>query len=250
MLFDPERRWTPRAGCKDADTELFFSDSGHPSKRPSPKTQAAWDSIKAKYCKHCPVMQECRRDTLGELYGVWGGRDQVERSRIRSRLSKAVTRWPEEERLAWGKEMHRLRESGIVHRDIQRMTGIGEVPAAYLIKYWLEHLAAKEAAEPAPAPVADGVTRTKDPFPEVPGSRNCWVRNNGIVQDAFYRAETEEGDWIQVQLSNRGRRTAVIKWIPAEDVQIYSPQARVVRKRAPRVGGPKTKKKAEIDAAA
>lgn len=239
MLYDPERRWVVKALCKGADTGLFFVDAGNPAKKPSAATQRFWDTIKEDYCEACPVLAECRRDTLGEMYGVWGGRDQYERSQLRVRLAKAIKGWPEEERLTWGKELHRLRSSGLVFRDIQRMTGIPEVPAAYLIKVWVAHQEAAEAAAlaaPAPEPPAPEPAQPPEPFPRSPGSRHCWVRNNGIIQDAFYRAETEDGAWVLVQLSNRGRSSAVIKWIAVDDVDLYNPQARVVRKRKARMG--------------
>lgn len=50
----------------------------------SDTVQAAWDEAK-KICSFCPVASECRRDTLGEEYGVWGGLDEHERYLVRSK---------------------------------------------------------------------------------------------------------------------------------------------------------------------
>lgn len=97
-----------------------------------------------------PVMHQCRRDTLGENDGVWGGLDPHQRFRIRQALPAAVKRRPQERRLRLGKELCRLRhELDTVFREIQRMTGIPEKPAMYLIREWERHLRALEDEEPA-----------------------------------------------------------------------------------------------------
>jgi hypothetical protein len=228
VMYDPERRYLRHAICNGPkDHETFFADVGAINRPPPTETQKLWDQAKAK-CKRCPVLNQCRRDTLGEAYGVWGGLDPYERWRVRQALSAAVKRWPKERRLKWGQELARLRDAEIVFREIQRMTGIPEAPAMYLIREWQRHL--KELAEQQPAEVVelsvvevDGAR--KRPFPPVPGRRHLWARNNGLVQDCWYLAQTEDGVWIYVLIDGRGRRYSSRKWIRAEDTKVYNPQA-------------------------
>lgn len=240
MLYDPQRRYLKDAACTDPDDRrLFFVRNSAASKRPPEKTQALWDRAK-EICGICPVMQQCRRDTLGEMDGVWGGLDPHQRFRIRQALPAAVKRWPRERQLRWGEELNRLRESGKVFRDIQRVTGIPEAPAIYLISQWQRHQADAETQEPAEVvelaavELEPGAASRKTPFPEVAGQRHLWARNNGIVQDCWYRGQTADGLWIHVLIDGRGRRYSSFKWIPAEDVWMYYPQPVVLKEFASR----------------
>ncbi|MFF3363551.1 WhiB family transcriptional regulator [Streptomyces misionensis] len=229
-LYDPERRYLKHAICTDpADRKLFFAKTSSVRRKPSDKTQRAWDQAK-EICNMCPVKMQCQRDTLGETEGVWGGRDPFQRWKIRSALSGAVRRWPRERRLKWGQELYRLRQNNTVFREIQRMTGVPEVPAMYLIREWERHL--KEVAEQAPAEVVElkpaqpeSAAIAKPPFPEADGRRHLWARSNGRVQDCWYRGQTEDGLWIYVLIDGRGRRYSSYKWISVDDVRIYRPQA-------------------------
>ncbi|MFF3751759.1 WhiB family transcriptional regulator [Streptomyces sp. NPDC002018] len=138
-LYDPERRWIVRASCRTVDPERFFTTGPMAvSKPPTFATQQAWNEAK-KICSFCPVLAECRRDTLGEEYGVWGGRDEHQRSLIRNRLSRTARKWPEERRLAWGKALHALQQQGVNWTRIRAMTGFGSVLGTKLIH---EHLKA------------------------------------------------------------------------------------------------------------
>lgn len=228
VMYDPERKWARQAICTDARDHLLFLAEVSAINRPPPKAvQRAWDQAK-EICDMCPVKMQCRRDTLGEAYGVWGGLDPFERFQIRQALTAAVKRWPLERRLRWGEELARLRDAEIVFREIQRMTGIPEAPAMHLIREWRRHL--KELAEQQPAEVVelsvvevDGAR--KRPFPSVPGRRHLWARNNGLVQDCWYLAQTDDGAWIYVLIDGRGRRYSSRKWIRAENAKIYNPQA-------------------------
>jgi hypothetical protein len=234
MLYDPDRKYLKDAICTDPnDYKRFFAKTSSVSKPPSVKTQRAWDLAK-EVCHMCPVMHQCRRDTLGENDGVWGGLDPHQRFRIRQALPAAVKRWPRERRLAWGEELHRLRSGGMVFREIQRMTGLPETPAMYLIREWQRHLKELEDQEPAevvelPACRPEPEATKKTPFPSTPGRRDLWARNNGLVQDCWYRGQTADGAWFFVLIDGRGRRYSSHKWIPAEDVWLYAPQSVVVK---------------------
>lgn len=246
MLFDPERRWIDRGACRSADPELFFPE-GSPKvgKIPSEDVQQKWDKAK-RVCARCPVLEECRRDTLGEESGVWGGQDERERWLMRGRLARATKRWDPKLRLAWGKELAALRDGGVGWVSLRLMTGFGQAAAEPLISEWEEHSAARrrEAARRVvdlPLPELEGLKQK--PFPLVDGSRHAWVRHNGIIADAHYRAETSDGEWIFVQI--KAGRGNSMKWVPRHDVHIYRPQPRVVQ---PYINRPDTAEKRGLSA--
>jgi len=228
VLFDPERRWAPRAICNwDDDQRLFFAAGGQPNRAPSKAAQARWNQAK-EICKVCPVLAECERDTLGEEFGVFGGRDEHQRWLIRRAMPKQVRKWPAERRLPWGQLFSSMRAGGVTFRTISLQTGFSAPLAADLVREWREHQA--EQTRPAvielPVPIAE---RKKPDFPAKPGSRHAWVRHRGGVSDAYYRGETPDGLWIFVQTwAGRG---SVNKWIKAEDVHLYYPQPVVIRRR-------------------
>jgi hypothetical protein len=230
VLYDPERKWSPRAICRPEDAHLFFADGGTPSTPPGPRTKKKWDQAK-DICEMCPVIAECRRDTLGEEYGVFGGRDQYERAQIRSRLTRAVSRWPEERRLRWAEEVYRLRkDEGKLWREIQVMTGLPRAASEKLFAIWAERLEEKgvkgEVVDLAlPEPETDA-EKAKQPFPDRPGRRHAWVRHRGLFSDAWYRGQTPDGRWICV--TTQAGHGQVHKWMAAEDVQLYRPQAVVI----------------------
>lgn len=224
MLYDPERRWLSRASCRTAvDPERFFVSGGNQLNRsPSAATQVAWNDAK-KICSFCPVLTECRRDTLGEEYGVWGGLDEHERFLIRKRLAAKARwkKWPEARQLEWGEHLDSLRKGDLTWRQIQFRTGIPRTACEGLIAKWRQ---SRPAQPKAPARVVDLPLPpvTLKEFPEVPGQRHMWVRHRGLVSDGWYAGETEDGAWIRVQVwSGRGN---VIKWVQPEDVRIYNPQ--------------------------
>lgn len=224
VLFDPHRRWGPRGICRWEDRGLFFAEGGMFHKRPAPAVQALWDQAK-EICAMCPVLAECQRDTLGEEYGVYGGRDPYERYRIRKAMSRAIFRWPEARRLAWAKEIHRMRKAGMHWRTIQTQTGMSLSAAEDLYAIWDDRLK-EQKAEPAGVVDLQLPELEKPGFPERPGRRHAWVRHNGLISDAWYRGETPDGEWINVTtFSGRGN---VNKWFRKEDVHLYRPQAVVI----------------------
>lgn len=229
VLYDPQRKWAVKGICRWDDRELFFADAGQyqSNRKPSAKVVARWAQAK-EICQMCPALRECKRDTLGEPYGVWGGLDQYERYLIRQRLYKAIAGWPRERKLAWGEELHRLREADTGWKAIQIRCGMPQTPAERLIKFWLENRPKPESGAtvvdlelPEPAEQAE-----RRPFPDKAGRRHAWVRHNGLIADAWYRGQTPEGDWINVAV-NAGRGSSY-KWVPAEDVEIYQPQPVVI----------------------
>lgn len=225
MLFDVERRWWPKAICRWEDRGLFFAEGGMVNRKPSGTVQELWDQAK-EICAMCPALNECQRDTLGEPFGVFGGRDQYERYRIRSVMAAAVKRWPVERQLTWGRQLHYMREGGVSWSTIQLQSGMPITAAAWLIERWKE-LRPKTAA---PVAIVDlelpVLVRERPSFPTRPGRRHAWARHNGLVSDAWYRGETSDGAWVQV--TTTAGRGQTQKWIKAEDVYLYRPQAVVI----------------------
>jgi WhiB family redox-sensing transcriptional regulator len=223
LLYDPERRWLDRASCRTVEPERFFAASGgQVDKSPSPANQALWNKAK-RVCRFCPVLEQCRRDTLGEEYGVWGGKDEHERYLERKKISRGRwKKWPEETRLAWGEHLAWLRNRGVSWREIGRRTGFTINVCEALIEQWRADKSqrSQEAVTEKPARVIEGLTLRE--FPDVPGQRHMWVRHNGRVSDGWYAGETKDGAWIRVQVwSGRGN---VFKWVQPTDLKIYNAQ--------------------------
>ena len=70
--------WRDRAACRDTDANLFF---------PAGTTGPAVDQIEAAkaVCRLCPVQDACLRFAFetNQEAGVWGGKDEDERRRLR-----------------------------------------------------------------------------------------------------------------------------------------------------------------------
>jgi len=225
VLFDPHRRWGPRGICTWEDRGLFFAEAGMHNRKPADAVQALWDQAK-EICAMCPVLKECQRDTLGEEYGVYGGRDPYERYRIRRAMPAAVRKWPEERKLAWGRQIHRLRAAGLKWHVIQIQTGLPPAAAELLHNLWEERLAEKGTTGQVVDLELPETGRGKTPFPDKPGRRHAWVRHRGLVSDAWYRGQTPDGEWISV--STYAGHGNVNKWFRRNDVHLYQPQAVVI----------------------
>ena len=224
MLYDPERRWVDRGACRKLDSEPFFANGGQPNRPPQAAAKSAWAEAK-EACSYCPVLEECRRDTLGEEYGVWGGLDEHERYLIRTALSQRerYKKWPEAKRLEWGEHLAGLRTAGLSYKVILTRTGFLPKVIDALIDEW-------QATQPE-GPVAEVVDLQlpglpKPDFPEARGARSAWVRNGNLVADGWYDGETEDGKWIRMQIfSVRGQ---VKKFFRPEDVKFYTKRERWV----------------------
>lgn len=70
--------WRDRAACRYTDANLFF---------PAGSTGSAVEQIEAAkaVCRHCPVQAACLRFAIetNQESGVWGGKDEDERRRLR-----------------------------------------------------------------------------------------------------------------------------------------------------------------------
>lgn len=226
VLYDPKRSWIHRGICRKVDPTPFFANGGQPNRPPQKSAQKAWNEAK-EYCKYCPVLAECKRDTLGEEYGVWGGLDEHQRFLLRKKLStyERWKQWPEETRLEWGEHLAKLREREFSFTDIQRRTGLLPKAVEGLIAEWREHTPAPEpVAEVIEMPAPIETPRKRQPWPKEPGRRHAWVRNGGLITDGWYAGQTEDGKWIRMQIwSGRGN---VFKWHKPREVRFYNPQSR------------------------
>ena len=85
---DPIRRyaWQERAACRDYDKELFFDSDNERGELRARREKAA-----KKVCAACPVQAECLRfaESGPEVFGVWGGTTQRERTARRKRRRRA-----------------------------------------------------------------------------------------------------------------------------------------------------------------
>ncbi|KUJ70776.1 hypothetical protein ACZ90_00200 [Streptomyces albus subsp. albus] len=229
MIFDPERRWQERGACRGHPPEVFFPEvgTGQPSRPGTAEARTLWEAAKA-ICRGCPVLSECRRDTLGEEYGIWGGLDQHERYLIRVRLPRMAKHWPADERRGWGRIISRYRAepAAFTWTEIRRLTGISRSLGEQLTTEYEEHLAAAEARraalaapilhlpEPAQSEAADGPS-----FPDSRGRLDAWVRHNGVIGDAMYQGETRDGVWLLMNV--RVPRGRARKWVKRADVQFH-----------------------------
>lgn len=79
-LFQSEP-WMARGACRGMDPSIFI-----PERRDQTTTDAK------RVCASCPVRDECLEYGIFEPYGVWGGKTDNERRRIRSERHRARAR--------------------------------------------------------------------------------------------------------------------------------------------------------------
>ena len=80
-LRDPIGDWADSAACKGMETELWF-----------PVRYEHGGESALKVCATCPVKDECAEYAIPEagLHGIWGGMNQKERERVRSRRRRGL----------------------------------------------------------------------------------------------------------------------------------------------------------------
>lgn len=233
VLYDPDKRWQldcPELPCMDPKRRKFFHapGPGDPNRAPGPATQGVWDRAKV-YCTYCPVMHQCRRDSFGETSGVFGGLDEHQRAQVRRELPRAAQRWPSARRMAWAKEMHRLRTEGRTYETILRRTGLNRELAHQLFREYERHLARVEAKKAGVVHLPEPKARPKRAFPKKPGKKHAWARDGNVFLDGHYKAQTSDGQWLLLQVT--GSKGHVQKWYQADDVQLYYPQPVVLKER-------------------
>ena len=77
--------WQYQGACREVDDTLFFHPEGERG-----NTRRKRDEAAKAICSECPVVQECREQSLRvrEPYGVWGGLSEEERFAM---LAKKLT---------------------------------------------------------------------------------------------------------------------------------------------------------------
>ena len=77
--------WQSRGACRDTDTALFF----HPEFERGASRMSRTGIAKA-VCARCPVLERCREHalTVPEVYGTWGGLDELERRDVIATLRR------------------------------------------------------------------------------------------------------------------------------------------------------------------
>lgn len=74
-----EGAWQSDAACRNKDETLFFHPPGERG-----ATRRRRDAVAKAICSTCPVIRQCREQSLlvREPYGVWGGLSEDERAAI------------------------------------------------------------------------------------------------------------------------------------------------------------------------
>lgn len=237
--FDPARPWMEHPGKACAKLSLdeamntFFAGPDAIVKNVGPRVVAAWNRAK-DICDTCPVLAPCRRDTLGEPAGVWGGRDAVERASARKALSARAAKWSPEFRAQVAEQIYLLRHETRDTRDFQEIkliTGINSGLAHRLYDEEAERRKAsreaRDAAWAAQAPREEPEGLSLPDLPEEPGKRHLWAIHMGVVRDAHYLAHSRDGTHVYVELRDSMAMTRT--WLPLGRVRFYTDPERVTK---------------------
>lgn len=235
--FDPVKPWLEHPGRACAKLDLdeamdtFFAGPDNIVKHVGPKVIAAWNRAK-EICNSCPVLESCRRDTLGEPHGVWGGRDPLERQTERRRLTDRAANWSPAFRAKVAERVYLLRHETREVRDfteIQLITGMNGGLASKLYFEEAERREAAQKAAQAPQGASEDLESLSLPeLPEEPGQRHLWVIHMGVVRDAYYKAHSLDGTHVKVEL--RDARAMTRTWLPLEHVRFYTEPERVEKR--------------------
>nr|WP_241562735.1 WhiB family transcriptional regulator [Streptomyces hoynatensis] len=190
----------PDRACRGEPLEIFFE-----------KTNEA----KAKaICRTCPVLHECRRDTLGEPYGVWGGRTAKQRKAIRKRTLDRAASWSRERRLEWGRICHdiyrRVRDWG----RVRECTGLAGQLAEELAREWRLF---QESNGPT---IPEGPKLLRPNWPKGRPRADAWVWHSHQVRAANILGRTADSQWYRVQTFSG--RAHVQPWVHVGDIQIFT----------------------------
>lgn len=209
--------------------DTFFADHGLNvvyGGPPTRKTRALWAEAK-RVCAQCPVIEQCGRDNLGEIEGVWGGLDPHQRQNLRKKHSAFVMAMEEGERkVEYAKLAHDLRQRNMPYRDVARIMGLNVKASQYLDEWYEGNVRVQEAPAPA-VPVEVTVLRPEIEWPEGPPKQgDSWIYHTRTVVAAYYVGQTEDGEWFLMNAYLSKERSAC--WMKAEDVRIAKPVARTV----------------------
>lgn len=109
-MTDPWTTWRDQGACRGVDPNVFFPERG--------------DSCVAakKVCAGCPVRGECLDFALahGEKFGIWGGKSERERSRLRAARRPGSARWSDEK----CRQVRSMAAQGLSQAEIARELGV------------------------------------------------------------------------------------------------------------------------------
>lgn len=216
---------------------------------PAAKIRDKW-AVAKDMCLDCPFYLACREISLGEPYGVWGGRDQYDRYLERRQLAHRLAKMSAEERAALAARLYATHESVAA---LARRTGYTEPTVRALLcehrtahpepekrrigvlsdqeRALLSSMAAKgstlrymttalgRSVELVRTELAKLPARTTKPtWPAAPPPHDGWVWQHGVARSANYIGQTADGEWIYMIL--RGKASATRRWFAAEHVQL------------------------------
>jgi len=87
MLVDDD--WRSNAACR-ADNAVYFFAPNHFERKPEKDLR---EGIARALCRACPVTRDCLEYAMrvSETNGIWGGLNELERSRLHKTRARAVT---------------------------------------------------------------------------------------------------------------------------------------------------------------
>lgn len=232
MVVDLEKRWLPKALCATKRPELFFTDHGTETlANPSEKVKATWEHAK-RICRQCPVREECARDYLGEVEGIWGGLDPSERIKLRKENTANILASEGADRQEYIDTILILRGRKMPWQEVARVIGTN-MSTVIALNDEHEKAEAVRRQEDARQPSLDNVVIPIAPteFPDkAPTDGDGWARYNRRVVWGYYLGQTDDNEWYCMKLRLLSSDYSVC-WIKAEDVKLTKPVARTVMTR-------------------
>lgn len=223
MIVDLSKRWMGEdMACLRRNPEMFFIDHGPQSlSSPGHKLQQAWDRAK-KVCETCPVIRECARDSLGELEGVWGGLDPLQRMQLRAQHGRRIHELEGPLKQEYAKLAYDLRaDRNLPWNEIGRLIGVSHAVAQYLHDWHVDWLSKQEVTdlELPEQDSAPGETHVNARFPSKPPKEgDAWIRYGRRVVWGYYLGQTEDDAWFNFKVKLLSREYSVC-WIKAQDVK-------------------------------
>lgn len=232
MIVDLHKSWVnDDMPCLKKNPEMFFGDFGTMTlSNPSVKIQARWNRAKA-VCQTCPVMEQCARDNLGEVEGVWGGLDPADRIEMRRKHSAAVHQLTGEKKLEYAELAYTLRTAHKYSvQEAARIIGISPKACTYLYNWYTdwqeEQVKVVDLELPEPETVVDIAPNAQ--FPDVPPRQgDGWARYNRRVIAGYYLGQTEDDAWICFRARILSGEWSIC-WLKARDVKLTRDVARKV----------------------
>jgi hypothetical protein len=202
------------------------------STQPGARPLSRWRLAK-KVCESCPVKSRCRATSWGEEFGVWGGTDQYERYKFRRNLTRRLALMDRKERAKLAETLYGMRGATGWRIDaVTRETGYAAAMVTALVGEHVQRLKAeREAPAEAPRDAVDWARSRR--WPSGPPAGDAWVERGGTVHSAQYVGQTANGRWLRMSM-RLGKPSPVMRWVPADRVDLRTEIAPVVMKKGAR----------------